>query len=112
MNKLQTTIIDSIKNTIQQINVDSLKIELITDPANLIYVTQISDQSFDLGYLINFNIAMYSTGIIIYERIKRHKIGAKILSLSHSPNSVLNWQGLDKNHYSIKGQQYFFKLSF
>lgn len=111
MNNIQTSVKDTIQNVIQHIDIDSLKTEIITNPENPLYIKSVNDGNFDWGFLITTVIALISTAIVIYDRIKKPKIGAKILSLAYSPKATFNGIGMDRKPFTINGQQYFLKLS-
>lgn len=107
----QKTKIDTIQKEFQQIKIDSLKAELVNSPDNPIYIKPIKEQEIDWAFIIPTIIALISTAIVIYDRLKRPKIGAKILSLAYSPKATFNGLGMDRKPFTIKGQQYFFKFS-
>lgn len=111
MIQIQKTKTDTVQKEIQHINVDSLKAELLNTSENPIYIKTITEQGIDWGFIIPTIIAVISIGIIIYDRVKKPKIGAKILSFAYSPKATFNGTGMDQKPFTIKGQQYFFKFS-
>lgn|GEM_PF-2492750 len=111
MTQVQEIKIDSIQKEIRHINVDSLKTEILNTSENPIYIKTITEQGIDWGFIISTIIALISTGIVIYDRVKKSKIGAKIISVAYSSKASFNGIGMDQKPYTIKGQQYFFKFS-
>ncbi|NEV94652.1 hypothetical protein G3567_10900 [Psychroflexus sp. YR1-1] len=108
MQKIKT---DTIQKEIQHINVDSLKTEILNTSESPIFIKTITEQGIDWGFIIPTIIALISTAIVIYDRVKKSKIGAKILSIAYSPKATFNGMGMDQKPFTIKGQQYFFKFS-
>ncbi len=100
-----------IQKEIQQVNIDSLKTEISNTPETPIYVKSITEQGIDWGIIIPSLIALISTTIVIYDRIKRSKIAVKILSFAYSKDAIFRGESLDNKPLEIKGQQYFFKFS-
>jgi hypothetical protein len=91
---------------------DTLTTEIGSKPEHPFYIKEIKSEHFDWGLFITTIIAIVSTAIVVYDRIKKTKISGKILSISFTPNFTFTGKQLDKTPFQLKGQQYFLKFSF
>lgn len=110
MEPKQPTTKDSIQMQTQHANIDSLKTELSSSSENPIDIKSVDVSGVDWG-IIPTIIAVITTGILIFDRIKKSKIGVKVISLGYSLKATQSGTGMDTKPYSIIGQRYFFKLS-
>lgn len=83
---------------------------LITSVESPIYIKSIKDSGFDWGYIPTL-IALITTVILVYDRVKKSKLFARIISVVFSPTAKLNVNGIEKEPIELKGQQYLLKLS-
>ncbi|MBK8362808.1 MAG: hypothetical protein IPL24_03765 [Bacteroidetes bacterium] len=79
---------------------------------NPLYVKELTNGGIPWDFIIPTIIAIVTTSIVVYDRVKKAKISAKLLSFAYSPQASFISQNLHGQPISLSGQQYFLKLSF
>ena len=89
----------------------NFKTEIVTNQKNPIFIKNSEKEGVDISLIITTLIAIISTMIVIWDRIKRPKVNAKILSFAFSPKAKYSGKYMNQEDFTLKGQQYFVKLS-
>ncbi len=114
---IQTMNIDSIKvlDTIREINPNEiLNVENTSEVIqviNPIIILDITEKGFDFGFWFSVLIAIISTGILIWNQIKKSKVYGKVISKTYSQTANYSFTTKTNKKESINGQQYILKLS-
>lgn len=76
-----------------------------------IKVIDITDKGFDFGLWFSVLIAIISTGILIWNQIKKSKVYGKTISKTYSQSATFNYKTNQNVEQTLSGQQYILKLS-
>jgi hypothetical protein len=80
----------------------------IIDPIKIVDITE---KGFDYGLWISVLVAIISTSILLWDKMKNSKVYGKTISKTYSQNGTFNYKSSNNEDKTLSGQQYILKLS-
>lgn len=101
----------------QTVSIDTVRIltdTLLVNSQGIVRVQAVSDGSLDTSFwvtIITTAIAILTTTLLVWDRIKKPELSGKIISLTFAENGNLSTTNIKGNPISFSGIKYFFKIS-
>lgn len=106
-----TKILDTVREVIPN---DTLGLKNTSGTIQIlepIKIVDITEKGFDFGLWFSILVAIISTGILIWNQIKKSKVYGKVISMTYSQTAHYSFTTKTNERKTISGQQYILKLS-